>query len=155
MRATTLITLTALTTVFGACAAERDDSGQIQTAGTIDAFAMQVGDCVDDWALGGTEVAGVPGIPCADPHDNEVFALFDLADGPWPGDEQVELAAQQGCYDRFQGAIGATYEDSILDYLPIYPSEDSWRRMKDREVICIAYHMEYEKLTGTVLNSGL
>ena len=155
MRASTLITLTVLTTGLAACGAERDEGGQIQTAGTVNAFAMQVGDCVDDWALSDTEISDVPGVPCTDPHDNEVYALFDLADGTWPGDEQVELDAQQGCYDRFQGAIGATYEDSILEYLPIYPSEDSWQRIDDREVICVAVHMEYEKLTGTVLNSGL
>jgi len=155
MRASTLITTTVLTTVLVACAAERDESGQIQTAGTLDAFAMQVGDCVDDWALNATEISDVPGVPCADPHDNEVYALFDLADGAWPGDEQVDVDADRGCYDRFEAAIGASYEESILEYLPIYPSQDSWERVNDREVICLAYHMEYEKLTGTVLNTGL
>lgn len=155
MRASGLITITGLIAGLAACSAERDESGQIQTAGMVNAFAMQVGDCVDDWALSDTEVSDVPGIPCADPHDNEVYALFDLEDGAWPGDEQVELDAQQGCYDRFKGAIGTTYEDSVLEYLPIYPSEDSWQGIDDREVICVAYHMEYEKLTGTVLNSGL
>lgn len=35
------------------------------------------------------------------------------------------------------------------------PSKQSWGQRKDREVVCVAYHMELEKLTGSVLGSGM
>ena len=47
-----------------------------------------------------------------------------------------------------------TYEESIIDFIAMYPTEDSWNRINDREVVCIAFHMEYEKLTESVLGSG-
>ena len=119
-----------------------------------DPFAMTVGDCFNDTEVGVNEVTEVPSVSCAAPHDNEVFALFDLAPGAFPGDEQVDALAGQGCYDRFEAAIGRSYEESEIAFISMYPTEDSWTRIDDREVVCIAYHMEYEKLTGSVLGSG-
>ena len=142
--------------VLGACdAATRDESGQIQSAGAIDAFAMRVGDCFDDSFFQSDEVSDVPGVPCAQPHDNEVYALFDIPGDAWPGGEQVETLADEGCFMRFEGAVGVSYEESILLYTTLYPTEDSWNRLDDREVICVAYHMEAEKLTGSVLGTGM
>ena len=54
--------------------------------GNVDAFQMRVGDCFDDTAELGMDEAGevssLPGVPCADPHDNEVFAVFDVEVDP-------------------------------------------------------------------------
>jgi hypothetical protein len=134
-------------------AAQRNESGQITTAGSVDAFEMRVGDCFDDSAFDSDEISEVAGIPCSEPHDNEVYATFDVS-GEWPGEERIEELAFEGCYDRFEGAIGKSYEDSVIDYTTIYPSQGSWKQRDDREVICVAYHMEYDKLTGSVLGSG-
>jgi hypothetical protein len=135
-------------------AAERNEAGDITGAGTVDAFEVRVGDCFDDEAFASTEISEVPGVPCSDPHDNEVYATFDIA-GEWPGEERVEELAYEGCHERFAGAIGKIYEESIIDYTPIYPSEGSWKQRDDREVLCVAYHMEFETLTGSVIGSGL
>lgn len=124
------------------------------TPQAADPFAMEVGDCFDDTAMGVNEVTEVPGLPCSAPHDNEVYALFDLQSGPFPGDQEVDRMAGQGCYDRFETAIGRSYEESVIAFVPMYPTEDSWNRVDDREVLCVAYHMEFEKLTGSVLGSG-
>ncbi len=134
-------------------AVPRSAAAQVTAAGSLDAFAMRVGDCFDDVAFDTEEIDVVPGVPCGEPHDNEVYAIFDIT-GDWPGEEGVEELAFQGCYDLFAAAIGASYEDSEIDYTTIYPSPRSWKQRDDREVICVAYHMEYEKLTGSVLGSG-
>ena len=134
--------------------AQRNDAGEIMAAGTVDAFEVRVEDCFQDAALESEDVSEVPGIPCSDPHDNEVFAAFDVP-GEWPGDEAIEEMAYQGCYDRFAGAIGKSYEESIIDYTVIYPSEGSWQERGDREVLCVGYHMEYEQLTGSIIGSGM
>jgi hypothetical protein len=136
-------------------AATRNADGVITGAGTVDAFEAQVGDCFDDGAFESTEVSELPGIPCTEPHDNEVYAAFDLSGDKWLGDDRVQELAYQGCLDRFQQAIGKSYEESVYDFTPIYPSEGSWSRVNDREVLCVGYHMEFEKLTGSIIGSGL
>ena len=145
------ITVVAVAT---ACDARRGGDGAIEAAGDLDAFQMQVGDCFDDVLGAASEISEVPGVPCADPHDNEVYAVFDVTDATWPGDDLITALADQGCFERFEAAIGATYEESVLVFTTLTPSETSWNQVDDREVVCIAYHMELEKLTGSVLGSG-
>lgn len=135
-------------------AAERNAAGEITSAGALDAFEVRVGDCFDDEAFASTEISELPALPCSEPHDNEVYATFDLI-GEWPGDERVEEMAFEGCHERFADAIGKSYEDSVIDYTAIYPSEGSWKHRNDREVICVGYHMEYDKLTGSVIGRGI
>jgi hypothetical protein len=136
-------------------AAQRNSAGEITSAGAVDAFEVLVGDCFDDEAFESTEISEVPGVPCSEPHDNEVYVAFDIAGDKWPGAESVEESAYAGCFDRFAGAIGKSYEESVYDYTVIFPSEASWTRGADREVLCVGYHMEFEKLTGTIIASGL
>lgn len=135
-------------------AAERNDNGEITSAGSVDAFEIRVGDCFDDEAFESAEISEIPGVPCSDPHDNEVYATFDIS-GDWPGAEQVEELARQGCYDRFESSIGKSYEESVIEFTTIHPSQGSWKQRDDREVVCVGYHMEFEKLTGSVIGSGL
>jgi hypothetical protein len=136
-------------------AAERNSAGEITSAGVVDAFEVRVGDCFDDEAFESTEISEIPGVPCSEPHDNEVYAAFDVTGGEWPGDERIEELANEGCLDRFAGAIGKSFEDSVINFATIYPSEASWKQRDDREVICVAYHMELEQLTGSIVGSGL
>lgn len=134
-------------------AAERNTDGEITTAGAVDAFEVRVGDCFDDGAFASSEISEIPGVPCSQPHDNEIYATFDIS-GEWPGEERVEELAYEGCYERFAAAIGKGYEDSVIDYTTIHPSEGSWKQRNDREVICVGYHVEFEKLTGSIIGSG-
>jgi hypothetical protein len=135
-------------------AAERNAAGEITTAGAVDAFEVRVGDCFDDDAFASSEISEIPGLPCSEPHDNEVYATFDIA-GEWPGEERVEELAYEGCFERFAGAIGKSYEDSVIDFTTIFPTQGSWKQRDDREVVCVGFHMEAEELTGSIIGSGL
>jgi len=135
--------------------AERNAAGEITAAGSVDAFEVHVGDCFDDGAFyAAGEVNELPGIPCSEPHDNQIYALFDIS-GEWPGQERVDELAEEGCLERFAAAIGKSYEESVIAFMTITPSVESWKQVDDREVICVGYHMDEEKLTGTLLGSGL
>ena len=140
--------------------ADRDDSGNIISEGQIDAFAMRVGDCFDDtqdiFGAGpaGAEVQDLPGLPCSDPHDNEVYAVFDVSFATFPGDQAMLDVATDGCFKRFAGFVGRSFDESILDILPIYPTDASWSQLNDREIICAVYHIDGKKLTGSVKGSG-
>jgi hypothetical protein len=130
--------------------AERDETGAIVGGGSVGAFEMRVGDCFDDGsAFSGNEVDSVPGVPCSQPHDNEVYAVFDVTAASFPGDAIAEMA-HDGCLARFETFVGKDYESSSLDIATLYPSRESWDGQNDREVVCAVYDMAAEKLTGSV-----
>ena len=129
--------------------ADRDDSGAIVESGSVDAFDLRVGDCFDDSDSFGEEISSLPGVPCADPHDNETYAVFDVDLPEYPGDEEMGEIATRQCLEHFPSFVGKSYEDSSLDIFPLYPSSQSWKQ-NDREVICALYDMNYEKLVGSV-----
>jgi hypothetical protein len=96
----------------------------------------------------------VAGVPCAKPHDNEVYAVFDVAEQTFPG-EALAGIAHEGCLARFEGFVGNDYESSSLDIATLYPSAESWCLQNDREVVCAVYVLEAKKLTGSVRNTRL
>ena len=62
--------------------ADRDSSGAIVDAGNIGAFQLRSGDCFNDAGFsfeGEEEISSLPGVPCSQPHDNEVYAVFDVS----------------------------------------------------------------------------
>jgi hypothetical protein len=130
--------------------ADRDSSGAIVSAGNVSAFAMRVGDCFDDGStFTDEEVDGVAGVPCAKPHDNEVYAVFDVTMPSFPGEQMGEVA-HEACLERFEAFVGKDYESSSLDIASLYPTRESWTSQNDREVICAVYDVAANKLTGSV-----
>lgn len=124
-----------------------DESGEVVEGGQESAFNMQVGDCWNDVTT--DEVSDVPMVPCAEEHDNEVYAEFDLPDGAFPGDDAVEEAAFDGCYERFADYIGISYEESVLEIYPMWPTEAGWDELNDRQIVCSVWDVE-GALTGSV-----
>ena len=94
-----------------ATTADRDSSGAIVGAGSLDAFALRVGDCFDDSAFSAMgeaeEVMSLPGVPCAEPHDNEVYAVFDVEMSAFPSEDELSVIAFDRCYDRFESFVGS------------------------------------------------
>lgn len=100
-------------------------------------FELSVGDCFDDPSVT-EQVSDVPLVDCAEPHHNEVFEVFELADGDHPGVDAVEAAAGEGCLAAFEPFVGAPYATSELYLGWLSPTEDSWDG-GDREVVCYLY----------------
>jgi len=82
----------------------RNDDGAITESGGLGAFQMRVGDCFNHAPAEDDEfVASVEGVPCNTPHDNEVFAEFDVAPAAvFPGQDAIYEEAWLGCLDRFE-----------------------------------------------------
>jgi hypothetical protein len=59
------------------------------------------------------------------------------------------------CLKRFKGFVGRSYEESALDLFAIYPTQESWSQLNDREVICAIYRVDYKKLTGSTKGSAI
>jgi hypothetical protein len=113
--------------------AQRDDAGQVQVQSDVDVRQVRTGDCIAKTAQGA--VTDVTAVPCGEPHGGEAHFAFDLPAGPFPGDEPVASAAEQGCVAAFVDFVGTRYEDSELEISQLTPSAESWES-GDREVLC-------------------
>ncbi len=133
---------------------ERDASGSIVDAGDVDAFEIRLGDCFNDSGSSGLEeISSIAGVPCSEPHDNEVYALVNLTQASFPGEEAIEGLAFDACLAKFESFVGKDYESSQLDIFPIYPTRESWNELDDREVVCALYDLDLKKLAGTMRGS--
>jgi hypothetical protein len=132
---------------------ERDASGAVASAGAVDPFEVKLGDCVDE-PVSSTdeveEVESVKAVPCDSPHDGEVYAVFDLPDGDFPGDEEVATAGEERCVEEFATFVGTPYDDSEYDITSLFPTKQSWEEKDDREYVCIVVAPEGEQVTGTL-----
>jgi hypothetical protein len=118
----------------------------VSACGTASVFELEVGDCFDDPPSG--EVSSVSAVDCAQPHDNEVYALYDYDGDSYPGEEAMSSAADEGCESRFEDFVGIAYLQSDLFYTHLTPTQESWDD-GDREVVCVIYEPG-EKLTGSM-----
>ena len=140
---------------------DRDEQGEIVDEGNLSAFALRLGDCFNDPKekvnpdTGIAEVEQVRAIPCANPHHNEVFALFNIQLDAFPGTEQVSSIASENCLSHFNEYVGKDYKESALDFYSLLPTQQSWNDRGDKEVICVVHKMSGEKTAGSLKNSGL
>ena len=136
---------------------DRDSNGAIVDAGNIGAFQLRDGDCFNDAGYSfeaEEQISSLPGVPCSEPHDNEVYAVFDVSLQSYPSSEDAMFEhALDECLERFSGFVGREYESSELDILTLYPTPASWRQ-NDREVVCAVYDMNETQLVGSAHNSG-
>jgi hypothetical protein len=102
----------------------------------ISATELQVGDCLND-LTNSTDVSSLPSVPCAQPHEGEVFAVFDLPPGPYPGAAGVDDLVSKGCNARLAQYSPSAPSDDAVGLFSVYPLEQNWNR-DDREVVCIA-----------------
>ncbi|GAA2641415.1 DUF4190 domain-containing protein [Paractinoplanes durhamensis] len=105
--------------VLGVRNATRPDLPELRT--------FIVGQCLDD--LNGD----LDEVPCGQPHDGEVYSVFDLPAGRYPGVDAVMAQAESRC----GGELGIYVQDFGLGQTYLYPPEDGWP--KYRNVTCIAY----------------
>jgi hypothetical protein len=121
-------------------------------------FSLSVGDCFDDWegSLDGAtqEVSSVPIVDCAEPHDNEVYSIGNMADGSFPGDAAIEDWTINQCHDTFDAYVGKAYEELQLDFGALFPTAETWD-IGDTEVMCFLWHIDLRKLTGSMQGSGV
>lgn len=127
----------------------RDESGEITSAGDVTLAELAPGDCVNGLSAEEDEMfSELPAVPCAEPHQGEVVAIFDLPKGDWPGEDAAYEQAWDGCVDRFADYSFEAYDDPSVGMFYLAPTRTTWR-LGDREVICIAEFLEGER-TGSI-----
>ncbi|MFF6786043.1 DUF4190 domain-containing protein [Streptomyces sp. NPDC012510] len=122
------------------------------SSGAGGTFSVDKGECFDS-PRGSLEedVYDVDVVPCAGEHDAEVFAVFSLPEGEYPGDAAVSDAADEQCYVRSETYAMDTWAlPPDVDVYWFTPTRQSWR-YGDREVICVFGDEEAEgSLTGSL-----
>lgn len=130
----------------------RDDSGEVIDGNdTTDVFTLQVGDCLND-ATASETVETIPTVPCAEPHDSEIYASIMIDGDTFPGSDAVTAEADAACLEAFSGFAGVEYVDSKFFYSYYFPTESSWAE-GDREILCTIYD-EVGQITGSLQNIG-
>jgi hypothetical protein len=103
-----------------------------------DLYDLTVGDCLRfpdaQWEV----IVGLPTVPCSEPHTDEVFAVVTLpnGDGDFPGMEAIGAQAEELCLAEFEGFVGLSYEESVLEIGLFPPEEEMWLD-GDRLVVCM------------------
>ena len=110
----------------------------VEKQDNADVFSLRVGDCVDTDSSMSGEISGLPMIPCDQSHTDEVYFSYMVESEEFPGEDAIIAEAEQKCVPAFETFIGIGYQDSVLEYWPMYPTEGSWSD-GDREVLCLAY----------------
>ncbi|MBN8882898.1 putative regulator of septum formation [Salana multivorans] len=131
----------------------RDEAGEIVSGGDTDVFTIKIGDCFNDVDSDSEEISSLPTVPCAEAHDNEVYAETSLTGDEYPGDDVVAQQADQYCYEQFSAFVGVDYESSTLEYYPITPLQGGWEQLGDRLVSCVVYDPA-ESTTGSLAGAA-
>jgi hypothetical protein len=126
-------------------AAQRDGAGQVPKATDVTFQDVMVGDCFN--TTPNNSFVTLPEVPCLQPHDNEVFYIFTMGPGKYPGDGAVQTSADNTCGDRLSDYVGDSPSAS-LDYGSFVPDQLSWDS-GERSVICDLTRSDGEKLNGT------
>lgn len=117
--------------------------------------SLKVGECFDDTVelRSGAEISRVPTVPCSERHDFEVFHVTT-----YPGSSySVEAIADFGevtCMSAFEAYVGSSYATSALSFDFFMPTRGSWDQ-GDRGVTCFAFHVQLDRLRGSVRDSGM
>jgi hypothetical protein len=108
---------------------------------------FKVGDCFADPITGATSVRLVD---CATPHSGEVYAIFMLPDGPYPGDNVDTYKHECGAQARAIMNPALVNEPGLRTDIR-HPDENTWAQ-GDRSVTCIA--SSNPKRTGSIRNAA-
>ncbi len=127
--------------------ARRGNNGQINDSGTLGVNDLRVGDCFNRGTT--TEVKDVDAVPCAEPHQYELFHVFDLTGSGYPADAELDSQSAAACAPAFASYVGTDYQASSLSISTLCPTSDGWDG-GDRAVQCLVDNNAETKVTGSV-----
>ncbi len=129
-------------------AAPTSSGAEPGTGDDTSVFQLEIGQCVNS-ETGEGEVSSVPIVECSEPHQAEIYALPQLPDGEFPGDEAVTETAQEECTgDVFTDYVGLPFERSEFEVTFLLPSAETWAD-GDREIACLIASTEPGSVRGS------
>jgi hypothetical protein len=90
---------------------------------------------------------------CAEPHDNEVYFIYEFPAGPYPGEDGVSAEMSTRCDDAFWPYVGDGYDPDAgsagLSTSNWWPTESGWESGY-RTGTCMIEATDGTKLTGSL-----
>lgn len=132
----------------------RNSDGEVTAVTRLKAHELRSGDCFDDPPDPATRIDEVLALPCAEPHDNQVFTIEQHEATPtdsYPGAGELDLYARTACAATFQQEV---QRREALDFSAVVPSASSWER-GDRSIVCLLWNRDFYKLDGSELQPDL
>jgi len=115
---------------------QRSSAGEDTETATVETPTVKLGDCRLEAASGLPTEAEV--VPCAEPHDEEVFYEITMPDGAFAQDA-VEAATEECVGDPFTTFVGVSKEESALGVYPIPPMPETWDQPGGRVIFCVLF----------------
>jgi hypothetical protein len=109
-------------------------------------FKVRQGDCINT-----SNGQAVSILPCASPHDAEVFSTFTLPRSAWPGTAAVQREASSDCATQLSGYLNPELSISLTQTY-VVPNKVSWNG-GTRTVVC-EVRATSGQLTGSVRGSS-
>jgi hypothetical protein len=125
-------------------------AGARVTPRIVSVFDLVKGNCLDGASLTDGLVTTIRVVDCAEPHTHEVFYSGRYPEASFDS-EKIASYANSTCLAQFTPYVGIDYARSRYQYLHIVPTQESWTRDNDRDVVCVAFE-ENATLTGSIAN---
>jgi Domain of unknown function (DUF4190)/Septum formation len=126
---------------------DKDPTASLADGDDVKVQQLAPGQCLNGLQES-SAIRDLPVVPCTQPHEGEVFAVFNLPDGDFPGDQQVAKLAEDGCVDRVETHAKKAADDPNLEIYFLHPTQTSWR-LGDQGVTCVAMSST-GKVTGSI-----
>lgn len=116
---------------------------------------LRVGDCIE-LPAGTGEVSEVQHRPCTDPHDAEVYHVFDIESaamgGPrsFPSDDEFDAIMDPQCTPAFDRYTGLEFDTAVdFNWGAFTPGVAGWND-GDREVTCYIVRVDGSEISGSM-----
>jgi len=120
-----------------------DVKNEAAGADSVQPAALKAGDCIRTLDES-SAIYDLPVVPCTQPHEAEVYHVFTLPDGDYPGQAAVEQAGDAQCDAAFESYNTEANADLGISYL--YPRSQDWSR--DKGITCIAISTDGTRTTS-------
>jgi hypothetical protein len=120
-------------------------------------YVPRVGDCYDKRTQGAppSTVVIYLLLPCALPHQNEVYATLDYPDPNFPDTGALEQFAKSQCVASFAAYVGIGYETSSLDLAYQLPDQATWGNGIRHVIGCLVVSADGQRRSGSVRGTGI
>jgi len=118
------------------------------TPRVVSVFELVTGNCLDGASLSDGLITTIRVVDCSEVHTHEVFYSGRYPDTTFDS-TKISDYAHDTCLTQFTPYVGIDYTRSRYEYLHIVPTQESWTRDNDRDVVCVAFEND-ATLTGSI-----
>jgi hypothetical protein len=118
------------------------------TPHVVSVFDLVKGNCLDGASLTDGLVTTIRVVDCSEVHTHEVYYSGRYPDPTFDA-TKISNYADDTCLAQFAPYVGIDYARSRYQYLHIVPTQESWTRDNDRDVVCVAFE-EDATITGSI-----